>query len=424
MALNFPSDTSSPYTDPSSGIKYIYNTAVGAWESAIQPPAIVSGTTPSTALDGFFWWDSANQDLYVFQSGTWRPAGGAGAGGTSVSVSSTPPVSPGQGDLWWDDVSGELFIYYSDADSAQWMAASPQTAGGNGGAVFSGPTAPGTPIEGDLWYNTTTSVLSVYTGSVWNAVESSVTGVLTVTGSAPVNITGTATDPVVNVTAASTSATGVVRLATQAETDAATLTSVALTPGALANGIDNYLPVATDTQSGIVELATQAETETGTDITKAVTPAALSNALPNMGVGNPAGTVITFAGSSAPTGYLACDGALVSRTTYADLFAAVGTVYGIGDGSTTFQLPDLRGEFIRGWDDGRGIDSGRAFGSTQNSANKAHTHDVTAPSTSTSGSTPGWYAGDGTGSETVASASQGETEARPRNIALLYCIKH
>jgi len=78
-----------------------------------------------------------------------------------------------------------------------------------------------------------------------------------------------------------------------------------------------------------------------------------------------AGTVIWFAANTAPTGYLKANGANVSRTTYASLFAAIGTVFGVGDGSTTFGLPDLRGEFIRGWDDGRGVDSGRAFGSAQ-----------------------------------------------------------
>ena len=62
----------------------------------------------------------------------------------------------------------------------------------------------------------------------------------------------------------------------------------------------------------------------------------------------PAGVIIPFAGTSVPTGYLLCNGALVSRTTYADLFAAVGTLYGAGDGSTTFALPDLRDRVLQG----------------------------------------------------------------------------
>lgn len=81
--------------------------------------------------------------------------------------------------------------------------------------------------------------------------------------------------------------------------------------------------------------------------------------------GVPPGAVMHFAMSSAPTGWLKADGTAVSRTTYAALFAAIGTTFGVGNGSTTFNLPDLRAEFLRGWDDGRGVDSGRAFGSAQ-----------------------------------------------------------
>lgn len=62
----------------------------------------------------------------------------------------------------------------------------------------------------------------------------------------------------------------------------------------------------------------------------------------------PAGSVIAYAGSSAPTGYLMCDGTAYSRTTYANLYSAIGTAYGYGDGSTTFNVPDLRYTFIRG----------------------------------------------------------------------------
>ena len=70
------------------------------------------------------------------------------------------------------------------------------------------------------------------------------------------------------------------------------------------------------------------------------------------------GQVIFMAGANAPSGFLKCNGQLVSRTTYASLFAVIGTTYGAGDGSTTFKLPDCRGEFLRGLDDGRGVDTG------------------------------------------------------------------
>ena len=88
----------------------------------------------------------------------------------------------------------------------------------------------------------------------------------------------------------------------------------------------------------------------------------------------PSGTVLYFAGQTAPAGWLKANGAAVSRTAYAALFAAIGTTYGAGDGRSTFNLPDLRGEFLRGWDDGRGVDAGRVFGSAQAHALQSHQH--------------------------------------------------
>lgn len=79
----------------------------------------------------------------------------------------------------------------------------------------------------------------------------------------------------------------------------------------------------------------------------------------------PAGTIIMTAKNAAPSGFLKANGAAISRTTYAALFSEIGTVWGGGDGVNTFNLPDFRGEFLRGFDDGRGVDSGRVFGSWQ-----------------------------------------------------------
>ena len=73
----------------------------------------------------------------------------------------------------------------------------------------------------------------------------------------------------------------------------------------------------------------------------------------------PAGTVLPFAGSAAPTGWLLCFGQTVSRTTYSDLFSTIGTTYGAGDGSTTFAVPDLRGRIPAGEDDMGGTAAGR-----------------------------------------------------------------
>lgn len=78
--------------------------------------------------------------------------------------------------------------------------------------------------------------------------------------------------------------------------------------------------------------------------------------------------------ASAPAGWLKANGAAVSRTAYADLFSRIGTTFGAGDGSTTFNLPDYRGEFLRGFDDGRGLDGGRTLNSVQAAMVLAHNH--------------------------------------------------
>ena len=142
-----------------------------------------------------------------------------------------------------------------------------------------------------------------------------------------------------------------------------------------------------------------------------------------------AGTVIAYAANSIPSGYLKANGAAVSRTVYADLFAVIGTTFGVGDGSTTFNLPDLRGEFIRGFDDGRGADSGRVFGSTQ--AEGVNTAGVQLREASTTwaasgaafGSSVAYFENSNIAAYGSNMALMGGWETRPRNIALLYLIK-
>lgn len=95
---------------------------------------------------------------------------------------------------------------------------------------------------------------------------------------------------------------------------------------------------------------------------------------------SPVGMVAHFPQTTAPSGWLKCNGAAISRTTYAALYAIVGTSFGVGDGFSTFNVPDLRGEFIRGWDDGRGVDAGRALGSVQAGALGSHTHTASTDS--------------------------------------------
>lgn len=168
----------------------------------------------------------------------------------------------------------------------------------------------------------------------------------------------------------------------------------------------------------------------------------LLDPLPN----NPAGTLVFHAGATAPSGYLKANGSTISRTTYAALFAAIGTTFGAGDGATTFSLPDLRGEFLRGFDDGRGIDSGRTFGSSQAATRvMGQIYDSTGHGGGVGSDTELTQNGDGglvsnpltpatsaywgqwitvAGSNSGRTGFRNTTLTRPRNVALLACIKY
>ena len=142
--------------------------------------------------------------------------------------------------------------------------------------------------------------------------------------------------------------------------------------------------------------------------------------------GMPPGSVTAFAGNSPPIGYLKCNGDLVSGSTFPDLFSAIGTTYGSGYYSTNFRVPDLRGEFVRGWDDSRGVDSGRAFGSFQTGEFAEHVHSVEVGTTD--GSNDGRLSSGDDYTKNVqwqndTKYAGGADETRPRNIALLYIIK-
>ncbi|SMF93894.1 Phage Tail Collar Domain [Methylomagnum ishizawai] len=155
-------------------------------------------------------------------------------------------------------------------------------------------------------------------------------------------------------------------------------------------------------------------------------------------VANDVGKIDLFAMGTPPLGWLECDGTAISRTTYARLFARVGTTFGEGDGSTTFGVPDLRGEFVRGWDHGRGVDTGRAFGSSQLGspiAGEDNTANNSVFGGTINGNTPTLYDAvlSGYSSFNTKYLESGIPEignagsfgiARPRNVAFMYCIRY
>ena len=167
----------------------------------------------------------------------------------------------------------------------------------------------------------------------------------------------------------------------------------------------------------------------------------------------PTGAIMPFAMNSAPSGWLAANGAAVSRATFSTLFAAIGTTYGTGDGSTTFNLPDLRGYFVRGAGTNTDGTAAGTFGAKQGNTVGPHTHSgTTDPAGShthpmniavgVSGNTSGLQVAAPTNNEfatarlstqaagshthpftTSSQSPASTTETRPDNIAMLYCIK-
>lgn len=304
-----------------------------------------------------------------------------------LTVGSTAPTTPYNGQLWIDTSTNPPVVKVWNGVTFTVVSFLP------GSSITTNPsgTAPATPILGQLWQDTsqTPDQLKMYDGANWVRVDPQ--GITQATGDARY-----------------------LQIATAATT------YLALSGGTLTGNL---------TLAGAPSTTLMAATKGYVDSQIAALPAADTV---------PAGSVIWTARNTAPTGYLKANGAAVSRTTYSGLFSAIGTVYGAGDGSTTFNLPDLRGEFIRGWDDGRGIDTSRVFGTQQSDMVGPHNHTINDP-----GHSHSYQGGDrqnlqsgGTsqpvsqGGNTTGSASTGitinnnsGTETRPRNVALLACIK-
>jgi len=149
----------------------------------------------------------------------------------------------------------------------------------------------------------------------------------------------------------------------------------------------------------------------------------------------PPGTVRLFARSSAPDGWIKANGAGLSTTTYNSLFQAIGYTFG-GSGGT-FNVPDVRGTFLRAWDDGRTVDNGRGFGSYQDQDWKgfygtntgSNTFSYSHGSVYMGKTIFGTFTGVLFGGAWIApaaswGASWDTSEMRPRNVALLACIKY
>jgi microcystin-dependent protein len=144
----------------------------------------------------------------------------------------------------------------------------------------------------------------------------------------------------------------------------------------------------------------------------------------------PTGMIVEYGGESVPTGWLECNGTAVPRTgTYAALFAAIDILWGAGNGSTTFNIPDLRGYFTRGWDHGAGNDPDKAtrtggdhVGSSQADAVKAHTHTISGQRAATG--TSGGYGFNLGGPTSFSAGTTGGNETRGKNKNTMCIIKY
>jgi microcystin-dependent protein len=167
-----------------------------------------------------------------------------------------------------------------------------------------------------------------------------------------------------------------------------------------------------------------------------ITGISLAQLKTNLGITvfSPTGCIMMWPLDTPPTGWLECDGSAISRNDYSDLWGVLSTDYGAGDGSTTFNLPDLRGQFIRGFDNSAGTDPDAATrtdrgdgtvgdnpGTKQADQLEAHDHDFTVFS-STGGIGPNAQGNVTQGTKTTEEAGAG-TETRPTNVSLMFIIK-
>lgn len=222
--------------------------------------------------------------------------------------------------------------------------------------------------------------------------------------------------------AATTTRKGVSELATREETIAGEDHERVVTPFSLAGALERMAPLESPALAGKPTAPTPAEADEGNRIsTKAYVDAAIAS-IANTFRADRRGDIVFRATTSVPDGAYECDGRAVSRTADAALFEVIGTAYGPGNGTTTFNIPDMRGEFPRGWDNGRGVDPGRVFGSFQADELKSHRHSL--PSRDNPNAGDNWIE-DADGSSTLRTAFTGYTggdETRPRNIAGMFII--
>lgn len=474
---NVPGGTSIPLAELDANFSYLTSGTPQFLNLDVSGNLTVGGNSTVAGLLTVSDVLLTNGGSITVQGDTVVPAGFTGTGNLVLSAGPTLNDPIFTGPVLGTPLSGNLanctgypvtnltgtgagvITFLTNPSSASLLAAVTDETG-SGSLVFSnGPnlsspnlTTPvlGTPISGDLT-NCTGFIASNLVGVV--PISRGGTG-LTTTGAVGDIITVTA--PGVIGYAASPPASGLAGgNASQLVFQSAPNTTSFIANGTLgqvllSNGASTPSWGSVNATSSITGVLPIANGGTGLSALGTGVQAALAAAVNTAGgfamypAGVPSGAVMMFAMSTPPTGWLIANGSAVSRTTYADLFTAIGTLYGVGDGSTTFNLPNLNGQFLRSWDTAGSVDPGRIFGSNQTAAFASHTHAATVTDPGHTHPVPIYNTGQGTLAGgaviypnpvpgvttsaavtgiTVSNATTGGTETRPVNVALLACIK-
>ncbi len=203
--------------------------------------------------------------------------------------------------------------------------------------------------------------------------------------------------------------------------------------------ISGYAPINSPTFTGTPQAPTPAANDSSSKIATTQFVQGLVAAASVI----PSGLMMVAPFQGGLSGWLVCDGAAVSRTTYARLFGVIGTTWGAGDGTTTFNLPQTGGQFLRGWTSTQTVDTGRTFASTQTDAFQGHRHTPLGTSTgglqygfnvwsTSTGNNHGAPTGSGSTTEVTTGNAVTDTgngvprtasETRPTNISVQWLIK-
>lgn len=406
-----------------------------AVDQSILPPSLlpvppnqaelgIIGRGVNFPIIGQQWFNKTDNKMYVYTNtigdiNEWKSS-------TSATSGVNAPSNPSSGDLWYNtSASGQLMVYdtilgwkSTEGNPADFVSIVGDTMTGfltlnaDPTSVLHAATKQyvdseilnvpyveidgTTPMTGDLSLVSSTPTNPLHAASK-GYVDSEIIGV--VVGGTYVEIDGT-TPMTGELTLSSSNPTNILHAASKGYVDAT-----------VASG--NFVDKTGDVMTGFLTLnadpsaALHASTKQYVDANGGVTVSA----------------ILPFPTNTLPPGFLRCNGAAISRSVYSALFAAIGTAYGAGNGSTTFKIPDLRGEFIRGFDDGRGVDLGRSIASSQVDQFKSHNHTFSRYLSTSATAAVGVSANPLTFAVDTTN-NTGGSETRPRNIAMLYCIKY